>query len=460
MSDKVIGSVDEFEDISLDIDLEEPTEVKDETPISSLPQETKSEKEEELNLSLDDLDTSTMVEAPVPTKEPIHNDLVKPNPIDEIDIELDMEETLEQKVEEKVQEIATTQTVEKKKRGRKSKAEKEAEESVVENTSSDVIVLDPLFSMASIDNTKYQTRAILHTEDEIKSLKESIESQGQIEPIHLYFDGTTHHLLAGFKRYEAVKALGKTTIKAIIHTNLTEEECISISSGTNSERTELSEYDKIVSVGLFNKKNPIVSIDRMKGIFGFATSTIYQYISHYKFFSKNEEYNELFSKFRLPHFVYGALYKVLSDEEGYNVKDVIEYLKDRISTGKIERKTFESDLISFFSEARLDARIKRETEATTIDADLKMDDDIPDPNLEKMINEKKVEAQEKDNATTEKTDKVNKLLDNMIALSEKIEIFVDELIAIEGHKEYIDTTKLNVYVKKIGKIAGMNIKFI
>jgi len=457
MTDKVITNTDEFEDISLDIDVEETKEVKEAVAVTQV-----ADADDEINLSIDELEPTT-VEAPVPQPEPIHTDLVKSNPLDEIDIELDMEDietTVAKKVEEKVQELATAQEPEKKKRGRKSKAEKASEETIVENTSSDVMVFDPLFNITLVDNTKYQTRAILHTEEEINSLKSSIESQGQIEPIHLYYDGTTYHLLAGFKRYEALKALNKTTVKAIIHNHITEEECISISSGTNSERTELSEYDKIMSVGLFNKKNPIVTVDRMKGIFGYATSTIYQYIAHYKFFSKHEEYDALFSKYRLPHFVYGSLYKVFSDEEDYNVKEVIEYLNDRISTGKIERKNFESDLISYFSESRLNARIKRETENSSLDADLKMDDDITDPNLEKMINEKQSEAIEKDNAIIEKKDKLNKLLDNMIAFSEKIETLVDEVIAIEGHKEYIDTTKLNMYVKKIGKIAGMNIKFI
>lgn len=476
MTDKIISKVDEFEDINLDIDIGETTEVKDEASVGDI---AKDEPIEELDITLDDIETKSE-EKPTPKPEPIHSDLVKENPLDDIDIDFDASD-LEKVVEDKIKEIATdvstnakdvtvndttdveTPEVAKeapKKRGRKSKAEKEAEEKVVEKENSEVLVFDPMFPVDKIDVTKYQTRAILHTEDEVKKLQEQITNQGQIEPIHIYNDGTTYHLLAGFKRLAAIKANGKTTIKAIIHTNISEEECIAISSGSNSERTELSEYDKIVSIGTFSKKNPLLSIDRLVNIFGFAKSTIYQYISYFKFFDKHTEYGQLFSKYRIPYFVYGAVYKAFVDEEDYSITDVIEYLKEQIENGRIERKQFEMDIITHFSEAKLDRKIQKENEAQSLDVDISMDDGIEDPNINKMLKENKAKAKEEDSATLENKTKINSMLDEVIEQAEKLESLVTDILAIENHKAYIDTGKLNKYVKLIGKIASIYVKFI
>jgi ParB-like chromosome segregation protein Spo0J len=52
------------------------------------------------------------------------------------------------------------------------------------------------------------------SEAEILALAEDIATNGQREPIHVVADGT---ILAGHERVRALKSLGRTTIRAVVH---------------------------------------------------------------------------------------------------------------------------------------------------------------------------------------------------------------------------------------------------
>ena len=79
-----------------------------------------------------------------------------------------------------------------------------------------VAILNPSkIDVTDIDVDKIRTRIRLRTpdEDKIKELSESIKISGLINPITI---DNQNYLIAGFHRWSAVKALGWSTVPAII----------------------------------------------------------------------------------------------------------------------------------------------------------------------------------------------------------------------------------------------------
>lgn len=327
MVEKIISSVDEFDKIDLDLDhnntpepieeiedLEslESVEINSSTvsikndpavkPNDSIP--NLDEPLEELTgdgtpeIDSDKLEIETMVE-----KEPIHvEESNEPEPnLDNIPISKDDEATSE--------------------------------------------IYDPKFDISKIKTTKYQTRKTERTDKEKIDLAEKIRLQGQLEPVHIVKEPNGEfQLVAGFGRVESMISIGLRTVKAIVHLNCSENEITKVSFGTNEGRTELSDWDKICSVGSFIKNNPLFSIDdpddpnSVTKVFGYSKDIIYKYIKLYKYFITQPDYLNVFRIKRFPAFVYTTLYDFRADI--LKVNKVVEYLlkNDEYSTSKFKLK--------------------------------------------------------------------------------------------------------------------------
>jgi ParB family chromosome partitioning protein len=57
---------------------------------------------------------------------------------------------------------------------------------------------------------------LIHHLDAMEELCRFIRSYGQIEPIHVWFDGKRFRIVDGEKRWRACRKLGMTTVNAVI----------------------------------------------------------------------------------------------------------------------------------------------------------------------------------------------------------------------------------------------------
>ncbi len=96
----------------------------------------------------------------------------------------------------------------------------------------------PIGALDHLDRT-FQCRL----EESLDDLKESLVQEGQRVPVDL-FGGRPHRIIDGFRRIGAIQELGWTTVKALIHTRLSEEEAHGLGFHNNVVRKNLSPLDK------------------------------------------------------------------------------------------------------------------------------------------------------------------------------------------------------------------------
>lgn len=151
------------------------------------------------------------------------------------------------------------------------------------------------FDINEIVFDKYDMRKN-RSQRSIDDLAENIRLRGQIEYVHIAIIENKYHLLAGYTRYFALKKLGRKTIRAILYTNLSEEEIQSIITGTNDLRIDPTNWDKICNIANFHINNPEIPLYTSKSksektlctIFGLNKSMIYNHIGAYELISKNK----------------------------------------------------------------------------------------------------------------------------------------------------------------------------
>ena len=90
-----------------------------------------------------------------------------------------------------------------------------------------------------LDNDTFQFRLDLKDQQ----LRQSIEREGQQFPIVLRKVNPPHQLVCGFRRVGALKALGRSSVKAIIVPRLSDDQAYRLSILENRERTSLSDLD-------------------------------------------------------------------------------------------------------------------------------------------------------------------------------------------------------------------------
>jgi ParB/RepB/Spo0J family partition protein len=184
------------------------------------------------------------------------------------------------------------------------------------------IRFDPMFDVSKIKTDKYQTRKTHRTDEQVQELADKIKDQGQLEPIQIVVEGDEYQLVAGFGRLSAIKLLNQPTVKALVLSDLSQDEILTISFGTNEGRLELSDLDKIYSIGEFIKNHKNMDKAEVAKIFGYKISHIYGYSKMYSFFSKTQEWFKHFSTRNYPLYVYQKL-----EEKSADIKDVNSCIK-------------------------------------------------------------------------------------------------------------------------------------
>jgi hypothetical protein len=481
----LITSVTDLDDLDLDLESDGVNEITETAELDSGAPEINDEEELELDdledettqpaapnaqesddlilddepSSIDDLKLDDEVVAPpVDTAKP---ELNKPviNLDDEIELDLDVndgvkktdvkpEEPAVVTTEATASENSTTPVVEAAKKTRKPRTPKAKEANVnpVVNVTSLTITegnsrfecnpqkfLDREFPLDKLEIERYVTRTTVRSDEDITKLAEKIDMQGQAEPIHVYAaeDGK-FYLMAGFGRYEAMtKKLKRTTAEAYVHKNLTEADVYKICTGTNDPRIQLTEWDKIVSVGKYADNNPTVSIDDINDtnsvvrVFGFSRSSAYLYLSAWKAFKNRPEFIEHFNKCgnNYSGYVYQVLPKAFVEYETSKLSnnDWIHILE--IANSVSNRSTFASILVNATNEYIL-ARKPATSLLNTLEEDVSNTD-------ERVL--KNTIKEEKETQTN-----ADKITDDDISSLE------NEIVLEKDSKEVVDTGYQNV----------------
>lgn len=482
-------------------EIKEPKETKviktDVTPsVPVVKKETPKNELDDLEIDLgDEPSTPTPVkqeEKPVEVKKEIPSDN-----IDDLNIDLDEdvpEKTVVQKKDEvepdlvppPASEAPVLVQTEPKKRGRKPKATvmlvpaeetpgvTELIEEIKENTKeiptvgkseeTSEMVLEPLFDISKINESKkYQTRAVSRTKEQLDTLGNILKMQGQLEPIHLHKEGPEYFVVVGFGRFEALKSIGSKTIKAIIHQNLNDSELIKLSTGTNENRLELTEWDKIASVGKFAKEHPEIPKDGdptispcLTSIFGYNKSQIYSNCEIYSFFCEREEFVKYFKHNPLPQFMFRILYdsrKHIDEDEKF-----IEFIKSNKNLGK---KDFDAALMTFLANERIVKNIvekEEKTEDSGIDIGQDTGTTKVDREIDKLVEDLSNESKDGSKTDVEKIKKVSELLADLTKNITAVEDSMKNLLAVDQVKQYIDNSRVNTLGKKITGLSKMYLK--
>ena len=118
----------------------------------------------------------------------------------------------------------------------------------------------------------------------IDKLKESIESEGLLQPIILAKDKTDtdkYIIIAGHRRFTAHQQLKRATIQAIIHNNTyTDDELSEKALLENLQREDLSVYEKAITLHRLSQQEP--RITKLEKITGYHRRTIGRYRDAYQ----------------------------------------------------------------------------------------------------------------------------------------------------------------------------------
>lgn len=118
--------------------------------------------------------------------------------------------------------------------------EKEEDAEIVEENSQEKI---EQVEIASIQPNKYQPRSIF-SEEKIEELARTIHTHGVIQPIVIRkIEENRYEIIAGERRYRAMKLLGWSEVPAIIR-NLDDKETASIALIENLQREELTAIEE------------------------------------------------------------------------------------------------------------------------------------------------------------------------------------------------------------------------
>lgn len=209
-------------------------------------------------------------------------------------------------------------------------------------------------SEQNLDTKTYQIRRTRRTKEEQDRLKDLIALQGQVEPIQVYHDlaKNKYFLIAGAGRVNALREL-KRKARAIVYTGLSEDDIIKISSGTNDGRLEMSEWDRIVSIGEWYDQRIAVGMTDSatldaSSVFGKSQNVIKNYLSSWEFYRNKKCFKELFDDKRVPPYVVSGVKNVLEQyEDRISSFDVFaNIVLDLLNDKTISQKTFVNGFIS------------------------------------------------------------------------------------------------------------------
>jgi len=487
---------DNFDDINLEFD---DTKKKEETVDSELNlDDLDSEKKEELDLSeipegkASEKDTleETIVSDPSTAKnkqEELQNlPIEKPvevDPLADLDIELDdkpvetksedkpkkekgkrgpkkkvVEKTPEQEIDSLIDELGELDAMldgEKKPEEKKEEStttvqdegEEIEQEKPLENRK---IYLDPELNIEFLEKSTYQTRSVARSQEEIAELATLIRRQGQLEPIHVVIKNGVKYLVAGFGRVAALMYLKLKTAKALIYENITEDEILKISSGTNTGRLELREWDKISSVGIYSVKNPTVDIKKLPQVFGFEKTAIYDYITIYNFFKGRSEFIEFFNKTPIPQFMFKALMKHMREFPQIDSKKVLEFVETALNYEKTTATKFNYELVELISgeKSRMESLEKEKNfDKLEIEGDgieVSGGKEVVSQNLKDAVVKHKSESAATSDIAIARCMSIVKSLENICNE-------VNEIMKIQDFKKVIPSQTISILSKKLSE---------
>lgn len=319
--------------------------------------------------------------------------------------------------------------------------------------------LDPIFDISKINpSLKYQTRAVKRSQEQLETFGKILQTQGQLEPIHLHKEGTEYFLVVGFGRYDSLKLIGSKSIKAIVHENLSDSEIIKLSNGTNEFRLQLTEWDKIMSVGQFHHHHPEIpkaSEDKnsLVGIFGYSRASIYIYLDLYEYFKDKESFKKYFKETPLNQYVFKVLFDAranIDDEDGY-----VQFIKEHKDVSKRE---FEIKLATYIANERMiksainNPKSNPNSDPNYLNEDTKLSKDEIDIN--KMVNDitsKKDDSPEKIVAMNTVFELLNEINKSMKTTEDSFK----KIMEIPNAKQYVGNAKLATFCKKIQLFSKM-----
>lgn len=138
----------------------------------------------------------------------------------------------------------------------------------------------------SPDDT-YRNRLKLENVDELAA---SIDLDGQQAPIVLRVrpDGShRYQLICGFRRFSAIQSLGRPTVKAIIHTELSNSKAHKLSLIENLERDSLTNYEHVLAANKMREDG--LSVKEIAALFHLTDRSIQRYFRLQKCSSEVKE---------------------------------------------------------------------------------------------------------------------------------------------------------------------------
>lgn len=101
-----------------------------------------------------------------------------------------------------------------------------------------------------LDDFTYQMRV----ETRVGDLKQSLQDDGQLEPVHLVGASPPFRIVDGFRRCTAAKALGWEDVQAFVHEALAEEHAFKLAFLHNVVRKNLRPIDRANAIRLAQKR--------------------------------------------------------------------------------------------------------------------------------------------------------------------------------------------------------------
>jgi len=109
----------------------------------------------------------------------------------------------------------------------------------------------------------------------LNGLIHSLEKQGQLTPIDLRQIGRRFQVLDGFRRANALKSLGKKTLKAFVYKNLSDEEGHAIAFAKNVHRLNLTPGDRALAIADARKRG--LTTNQIGGLLGLSERQLGRY---------------------------------------------------------------------------------------------------------------------------------------------------------------------------------------
>ena len=319
------------------------------------------------------------------------------------------------------------------------------------------VIYNPSFLISKITDDRYQIRRTKRTESDLKLLTDKIKLQGQIEPVQILKVGKEYYPLAGFGRIEVQTILESETVKAIIHEGLSETEIMQICTGSNEGRVELTEWDKIISVGMYQQNNADVSIDDIDEpdslvcVFAFGRSTLRKYLQLYRFYKDRDDFKELYRENKCPMYVYSTVMEVIKNLKDYEIDDgtICNGVKDILRLEEMNKHRFLNAFTNFMTEYALSVKTGKSNVDSLDELDAEIDND---------------ETTETDNEVKEDFDKlpttikaeleieVDNHIKSMLKMLDSVKAEFKVLQDVKSYKKFVDNKKRKKLINKIGKL--------